>query len=227
MTIVLSTKILDDATLVRARLLNLAVQGVDFIETRAFDFNLVEASSFDTVAFTSANAVKHFFEKAGAASLIKGKSIYALQGRTEDVLTKRGALPKKTAHNAAGLADLILESGSAKSVLHPSGNLRLDRLEMKLGARGVGYIPLLVYKTVFHSDIKVAEPADAVMFYSPSGIESFFVKNDISNKTVCCCIGETTANALKEKRKEANIILPKEPSPVSMIDAIHEHFSSK
>ena len=64
------------------------------------------------------------------------------------------------------------------------------------------------------------EQFDAVLFLSPSGVESFFAANKLKDETVCCCMGTTTASALREKFSTAKIISPKEPSPESMIDAI-------
>ena len=60
----LSTKTLDSDTLAFAQTLNLEVECVDFIETVAAAFNAknMQAQNFDAVAFTSANAVKFFFE---------------------------------------------------------------------------------------------------------------------------------------------------------------------
>lgn len=61
---VLSTKTLDSDTLAYAQTLQLDVQCMDFIETTAFPFKLelFINKNFDALAFTSASAVKFFFE---------------------------------------------------------------------------------------------------------------------------------------------------------------------
>jgi uroporphyrinogen-III synthase len=134
-------------------------------------------------------------------------------------LAKHGISPIAVADNAKQLADLIIANGNVRSVLHICGNLTLDTLQNKLMTEGLSYMQLPVYETTL-CNIELTKPFDAIMFYSPSGVESFFVKNKINIDTLYCCIGLTTAEKLKSINDKVDIILPKHPTPEAMLSAI-------
>lgn len=223
----LSTKTLDQDTLAYAQTLNLAVQCVDFIETTAFPFKFEHLGNrtFDALAFTSANAVKYFFKNKDSASFTKGKKIFAIAGKTQEELLMKGISTDITGASAEELGNAIGLRKAAKNVLHVCGNLRLPVLESKLNEAGILYTDLMVYQTGTKAKKVMDEQLDAILFYSPSGVDSFLLLNDISNETVCCCIGATTAQAIKDRKPSATVILPGEPSPQSMLDSIALYFS--
>lgn len=221
----LSTKTLDSDTLAYAQTLQLDVQCMDFIETTAFPFKLelFINKNFDALAFTSASAVKFFFENKGAASFANNKQVFAIQGKTQEELLARGIQTDISAASAHELAAAIIKSNVAKDVLHICGNLRLPVMEDNMREAGILYTDLMVYQTGTKAK-KVNDAFDAILFYSPSGVESFLVLNNIDNETVYCCIGNTTARELKEKKSTITIILPEQPSPQSMLTAVSNYF---
>jgi uroporphyrinogen-III synthase len=222
----LSTKVLSAELIAEARLKGLEIECLDFIETKSLSFNRkqTEHIEFDTIAFTSANAVQFFFQNPDARVIIGDKQIFALQGKTQSLLNDSGYKAFGTSNHASALADVIIQTGRAKGVLHVCGNLKLSELETKLNSAGIHYFPLLVYETVLLQDVQVKDKFDVIMFYSPSGVESFFSKNTIENQAICCCIGDTTAIALKKRMPEVKVILPLIPSAESMIAAILAHY---
>ena len=224
----LSTKTLDGETLAFAQTLNLDVQCIDFIETTALPFNLDSTGlqTFDAIAFTSANAVKFFFENELASSMINGKAVFALRGKTSEELLARGIKANTDASSANELADEIVSGRVIKSVLHICGNLRLPVLENKLKVAGVDYNNLVVYQTKVLANKKVNQPYEAILFFSPSGVEGFMGSNNFEAETICCCVGQTTANALKEKKSTANLIISNEPSPKAMLTAVADYFNN-
>ena len=221
---VLSTKTLDPDALAYAQTQNLHVQCVDFIETRPVKFTL-PPTNFSAIAFTSSNAVKYFFAEAGSAAHIKNKKVFAIQGKTADELLARGITADITGPSAEELGLAITGSDFTGSVLHICGNLRLPVLENKLKAAGIAYQDMPVYETIL-TRRKINESFDAVLFFSPSGVDGFMAMNDVSDNTLCCCIGSTTAQALKEKRKDANIITSPQPSPVAMLKAVANYWGN-
>ena len=56
--------------------------------------------------------------------------------------------------------------------------------------------------------------ADAILFFSPSGIESYLKDNTITDEK-CFCIGTTTAEALQEITE--NIIIAKQQTVENVI----------
>ena len=221
---VLSTKTLDSDALAYAQTQNLHVQCVDFIETRPLQFTL-PSTYFSAIAFTSSNVVKYFFAEASSAALIKNKKVFAIQGKTADELLARGITADITGPSAEGLGLAITGSNFKGSVLHVCGKLRLPVLENKLSAAGIDYLDLPVYETILNYR-KINEKLDAVLFFSPSGVDGFLAMNDVSDSTLCCCIGSTTAQALKEKRKNATIITSSQPSPVAMLTAVANYWGN-
>ena len=223
---VLSTKTLDSDVLAFAETLNLQVVCMDFIEITAmpFDIKNIDPKNFDTVAFTSANAVKYFFENSESVELIKDKAVFALQGKTGEELLSRGIKANVTGNTAAELADNIIEAKPGKAVLHVCGNLKLPVLENKLKVAGIGYSDLIVYTTVLCNQLKINEVFDAILFYSPSGVEAFFGQNDVGGNTVCCCIGHTTANALRAKKNTVNIITSQQPTSAAMLTVVADYW---
>jgi uroporphyrinogen-III synthase len=62
----------------------------------------------------------------------------------------------------------------------------------------------VVYHT--HTNIQRFESAaDALLFFSPSAVKSHEQLHDLS-KSICFCIGETTARAFEQQPKEIRVV---------------------
>jgi len=76
---------------------------------------------------------------------------------------------------------------------------------------------VVAYETK-HAAIKVPDGVKRVLFFSPSGVESFLSKNT-TDKKVAYCIGETTAN---EARKHfSDVRVAKIPTVESLIESVN------
>ena len=219
---VLSTKILDEKLVDTARDMGMSLDCVEVIGTRVVDFDssALQSDNYDAIVFTSSNAVR----AVTPLSLGEGagvRKIFAVSGKTKDELKKNGIVPEAVADSSEQLAEKIVSEGNIRSVLHICGNLRMDVLEKKLMSAGISYKALVVYETV-PLDNKVDANYDAVMFYSPSGVESFLTKNKLNRDTLYCCIGETTAAKLKGIDGNVNIVVAKEPKPEAMLTVIKQ-----
>jgi uroporphyrinogen-III synthase len=218
---VLSTKLLDDNIINAALDKGITLTCLDFIGARNIDFDLSALGTliYDALVFTSSNAVAGFFKKENIHAAHLSKPIYSLSGKTKDALMQHGLHPIATADNAEALAGIITGNENIRSVLHICGNLALDTLEIRLMMGGLCYAPLVVYETIFAGQA-LDEAYDIVMFYSPSGVESFIQKNALDPYILYCCIGETTAARLKDVNEGIDIILPRQPTPQGMLKAI-------
>ena len=68
---------------------------------------------------------------------------------------------------------------------------------------------------------KIDEKYNGILFYSPTGIESYLKDNETFNN-VAFCIGETTAT---EARKHfEKVIVAKVSTVESVLDAVNEYF---
>ena len=223
---VLSTKILDEKLIATARDMGMSLDCVEVIGTRTLDFDrsALQSDTYDAIVFTSSNAVKAFIpplQRGSGGFDYSHTKVFALSGKTKDELEKNGIAPVGVADNAEQLGDKIIAEGTIRSVLNICGNLRLDALEKKLTAAGISYKELVVYETIA-LDNRVDASYDAVMFYSPSGVESFSTKNKLNQRTLYCCIGEMTAGKLKSIDGNVNIVVAKEPRPEAMLTTIKE-----
>ena len=221
---VLSTKLLGEDIVDSAHKMGISLKCEDFIRIHELDFDISALKSlrYDTMAFTSSNAVNSFFGNEDIESSDYQVPIYALSGKTKEELENYDIVPVAIADNALQLADKILTDKNVRSVLHICGSLRLDVLENKLSEKGVTYIPFTVCETILNSTI-LDDTYDVVMFFSPSGIDSFVMKNELNLRTLYCCIGETTADKLKSINDKLIIIVPVKPSPEAMITMIKNY----
>jgi uroporphyrinogen-III synthase len=81
---------------------------------------------------------------------------------------------------------------------------------------------IVVYRTR-ETPEQMVKHYQAVMFYSPNGVNSFFRVNKIWPHTVLFAIGNTTAMALRTKTQN-EIIIADTPSKENLVDKVIEHF---
>jgi uroporphyrinogen-III synthase len=121
---------------------------------------------------------------------------------------------------ASDLAEIITLIYANESYTFFSGNLRKDTLPKALAEAGIKFNEIQVYKTSL-TPHKIKETVDAILFFSPSGVESYLKENKIKKET-CFCIGETTAEALGKITK--NIVIANQPSIEDVIEDVIEEF---
>ena len=181
----------------------------------------------DYLVFTSKHAVAALISHLGSSGVsLSSKKIFCLSGETRkavDGLKKKEILG--VAANAADLAQLIIQEKPGTSVDFICGTQRRDELPKILNAAGIKVNELKLYETVLTGRL-ISTPYDGVLFFSPSGVESYFQTNKLPKEAVCFCIGQTTANSIKNHTKAA-IIVAKEASQKSMIDAVIDYYPLK
>jgi uroporphyrinogen-III synthase len=224
----LSTKLLNEQTIAYARSLNFDVTCINFIEITPVLWKESDLTDIDCdiVGFTSSSGVKYFLQNPVAREWIKNKDIFAISGKTYEELERHGLSPVITAQNSDTLTEGVIEKKITSCIIHVCGNIRLDTLEQKLTNAGIKYYPLVVYNTKLLTDIHLEEEFDVILFYSPSGVEGYLSANKISDRTICCCIGNTTAGKLRQTVNSSKIIISPFPSPKSMIERAAKYFET-
>ncbi len=179
-----------------------AIQFIEkqFIKTKAIDFKAVDLN--EIVIFTSKNAVKSVL-KNSVAHRLDEKEIICVGQKTKQLLEKNNFKVAYFAHYATDLTLIIKEKYEAKSFTFFSGNLRRNTLPDFLNANKLKWNETVVYETALNP-IKIKEEVNGILFFSPSAIESYLQKNEITTQ-ICFCIGTTTANALENKTKNIQI----------------------
>ena len=210
---ILSTKTLLDNQREALTNANLNVVEVDFIETKsqAFELNGIN----DNLIFTSQNAVQSFLLDPKSEDL-KTKNVFCVGLKTKILLSENGFNVIAYTGYAEDLAEIITLIYANESYTFFSGNLRRETLPQALKEAKIKFNEIQVYETKLTPQ-KIKTPVDAILFFSPSGIESYLKENKIKNET-CFCIGTTTSSALEGITK--NIIIADQPTIEDVIEEV-------
>ena len=192
---------------------NFNVIEVDFIHTKSQAFKLNEIN--DNLIFTSQNAVQSFLLDPKSEDL-KTKNVFCVGLKTKILLSESGFNVIAYTGYAADLAEIITLIYANESYTFFSGNLRRETLPEALKEAKVKFNEIQVYETTLTPQ-KIETSVDAILFFSPSGIESYLKENKIKNET-CFCIGTTTSSALQGITK--NIIIADQPTIEDVIEEV-------
>ena len=192
---------------------NFNVIEVDFIHTKSQAFKLNEIN--DNLIFTSQNAVQSFLLDPKSEDL-KTKNVFCVGLKTKILLSESGFNVIAYTGYAADLAEIITLIYANESYTFFSGNLRRETLPEALKEAKVKFNEIQVYETTLTPQ-KIETSVDAIMFFSPSAIESYLKENKIKNET-CFCIGTTTSSALEGITK--NIVIADQPTIEDVIEDV-------
>jgi uroporphyrinogen-III synthase len=213
---ILSTKVLSPSQRETLENANFSVIEADFIATRNQNFELQEINT--NLIFTSQNAAQSVLLHPKCQEL-KSKNVFCVGIKTKALLEENGFNVIVYVDYAADLAEIITLIYANESYTFFSGNLRKETLPKALKEAKIKFNEIQVYETSL-TPKKVKEAVEAILFFSPSGVESYLKENTIK-KELCFCIGETTAAALPNTVK--NTIVANQPSIEEVIeDAIAE-----
>ena len=178
--------------------------------------------------FTSKNSVKAFANFIAAYKInIDRKSIFfSLSGETQQALADEGFKVAITKDNAAALATEIINTTKEKQFVFFCGDKRRDELPDAINNAGLALKEVVLYKAISQAK-KIEVAYQAILFFSPSAIKSFFLENVLAKSVQCFCIGYTTANALKEHKINNKIKVISYPSQQVMIDEVLQYFNIK
>jgi uroporphyrinogen-III synthase len=198
---------------------NFLVIEEDFIETKIKNFELSKFN--ENLIFTSQNAVQSILNHPKFEDL-KSKNVFSVGMKTKDLLTENGFNVVAYTGYASDLAEIISLVYSNETFTFFCGNLRRDILPETLKENGIIFNEIEVYETNLTSK-KITQKLDGILFFSPSGVESYLKSNTIKEE-MCFCIGETTAEAL-ENKKIKNITIAEKPSVENVIAEVIEYFN--
>ncbi|QOD61909.1 hydroxymethylbilane synthase [Polaribacter haliotis] len=199
----------------------IGIEDSDFIKIR---FNRIPAKvmkkTHENVIITSQNgaeAILNSFTK----DEINFKNIFCVGRRTKKLIERRIGKVKHVAKNALKLAEYIAKETEIKEVSYFCSDLRLDVLPTYLQAHDIVVNEVEAYKTML-SPVKIADDVTGVLFYSPSGIESYLEENNTDK--VAFCIGETTA--VEARKHFQNVQVANMPDVESVLELVNTHFSN-
>ena len=197
---ILSTRPLPKKVTDDAAAQNVIIEELSFIETKSITDESTVARIKDlanqplTVVFTSMNAVEAVASQVNA---IPDWKIYSIGNTTRKLIEEKWGAEKisGTAENAQRLGELLIDDG-VKVAIFFCGNVRRDELPNKIRSEGGRVEELIVYKTE-ETPSAITKEYDAILFFSPSAVSSFFSINKAPSKTELFAIGKTTAETLR------------------------------
>ena len=193
----------------------------DFIEIKNNIFELNQINN--NLIFSSQNAVLSLMEQNGW-EILKTKSVFCVGIKTKDLLELNGFKVDVYMDYASELAEIITLIYNKESYTFLSGNLRMETLPNALKTAGITFNEIEVYQTTLAPfKISQQEKFEGILFFSPSGVESYLTNNKIKNE-ICFCIGTTTAKAL-ELKKIKNIIISETPTIEDVIFEVIQEFN--
>ena len=228
---ILCTRPLDELIIHKAALKSIKVDLGSFIRTENIHSKEIihQIESFQskkiTVIFTSMNAVDAVTKHLNAKPNWK---IFSMGGITKEKVYQffGEASVAATAKNATVLAEKIISniSSATDEVVFFCGDQRLNELPETLAQKGITVNELVVYKTV-QTPKSIVKNYDAVVFFSPSAVHSFFSVNTLPTNTVIFSIGKTTTATIQSYC--SNMIITSEwPGKEQMIDRVMDYFDS-
>lgn len=189
----------------------------DFIKTETIAFDLNQLQEY--LIFTSQNAVHSVLQHPEVAEL-KQKDVFCVGLKTKALLEENGFKVIAYTGYASDLAEIITLVYPKGSYSFFSGNLRKDTLPDALKEVNIPLKEVNVYNTILTPN-KINSKADGILFFSPSGVESYLKDNTITAET-CFCIGTTTAEALDTITK--NIVIANQPTIENTIIQCINHY---
>ncbi len=193
--------------------------GIGFVEYEGIQIeflNNIGKSEIRNAIFTSKNAV---------TSVLKSETsilnCFCVGENTKKLLEENGKKVIETAKNASDLAKIIIKTYKNESFLFFCGNLRRNELPDLLHQNNVHIKEQIVYNTHLNAK-KFDRSFDGVLFFSPSGVQSYVLENTLG-ASVVFCIGNTTASEAKKYTK--NIIIANQPTVENVIVQAAKYFN--
>jgi len=198
---------------------NLNIESSDFIKISLNRLapHLLK-SKMENVVITSKNAVASILNNMSSDQL-KFKNIYCVGRRTKRLVEQKIGKVKYADKNAKKLAEYLVNYIEGTEVTYFCSDLRLDDLPTILEENHIKVNEVEAYSVKFDA-VKVDDTADGVMFYSPSTVKSYMLKNEA--KPIAFCIGETTANEARKYFKDVRVA--KVPTVESVIELVNQHY---
>jgi uroporphyrinogen-III synthase len=171
--------------------------------------------------FTSQHALRFFGENETLSmEKLQQTVAYCIQGTTASQAQKMGFDVRGTAEDASRLAEKIVQA-EVDSVAHVTTQKRLHTMEALLMAAHVHYRAYEVYEKT-DRPIRI-DAFDALLFLSPSQVESFLKMNPLTPEAPVFCIGATTAATVQLKGYQ-HVITARSATLEAILEAVIQYF---
>lgn len=210
---VLSTKKL--ASHQRELLLNAGIGLVEknFISIIPLEFEVERLQ--ENLIVTSQNTMEFLLQKLDF-QLLRERKFFCVGEKTSGLLREKGFQVQEVTHYGSELGKIISEKYSDRRFSFFCGKKRRPELPGSLQENTIKFEEVQLYDTKL-TPTKIERTFKAVLFFSPSAVESYCSVNNLSESTAFC-IGTTTA--AEAKKYTSRIILGAKPTIESVIVAV-------
>lgn len=153
---------------------------------------------------------------------IQIKHCFSVGRKTAAMLRDHGYRVVETTDYGKELAQLLVDRYPQRHFTFFCGSLRLDTIPDVLQSQGVSWEEIKMYEVNLVPK-KIGRTFDGIMFFSPSGVESYMLENTIGT-VVAFCIGDTTAEAVKPYTHR--IVVAHPPTVEDVILQVIEYFKN-
>lgn len=208
MKTILSTKKLNQSQQELVLNAGLALTHYNAITTKPLDFSL-DLNNTTALIFTSQNGVLSFSKQFDSITYLKNIifGIFCVGEKTKNLIQQLGASCLCCANNAYDLGQKIVKNYSHLSFVHITSNKARPELGTILTKNNIRYNKMVAYQTTLITK-RFNSSFDGVLFFSPTGVQSYTNKNKIAGWAFC--IGDTTANEIKKHTNK--YIIAKKPT---------------
>ncbi|GGW38158.1 uroporphyrinogen-III synthase [Arenibacter certesii] len=227
----LSTKIL--STSQKALLSNNQFQLVEYDSLKIDLLHEEIDTSYKHIIFTSQNTVKAYLKNLQNSNNLNGEesistitsqiTAYCVGEKTKALLEEYRIKVVVVTHYGADLSKILVEKFGNESFLFLCGNKRRYEIPTRLKENNIHFKEQVVYENSPNPKAFTAH-FNGILFFSPTGIESYQIKNSIKD-SIAFCIGTTTA--AEAKKHTSNIIIANKPTVESVLEKVVEHYKSK
>jgi len=159
-------------------------------------------SPIRNVIVTSKNTVDSLLTNFSRDEL-RFTNIYCVGRKTKRLIERKIGPVKHVEKDAEHLANYLIEYMDGTEVTYFCSDIRMDTLPGKLEENRIRVHEIKAYQTKL-DPIKLDASIKGVMFYSPSTVQSYLLKNK-ADERIAFCIGETTATEAKKYFKEVKV----------------------
>ncbi len=200
----------------------IGVASSNFITTRnnRLKRNLIK-NPIENVIFTSQNAVDSLLSNFSPVEL-NFTNIYCVGRKTRRIIEKKIGKVTHFENSAEKLANYLSSNLENKNATFFCGNKKREELPLILAKADIKVEEIECYQT-FLTPERVDKNHKGILFFSPSGIESF-LKQNTSGDFVAFCIGKTTANEAKKHFNQVEIA--KIPTVENVLKLVNEYLKN-
>jgi len=192
----------------------------DFIAIR---FNRMKPSilknAHKDIVITSQNGVEALLNNYAPMEL-SFENIYCVGRRTKRLIERKIGKVTHMENSAIELAKHIIRMNDIKELTYFCGSLKQTDFTSLLAEKNIVVDEVEAYRTILN-ERKFEDTFDGILFYSPSGVQSYLESNS-DTKAVAFCIGETTATEARKHFEKVEV--SKLPSIENVIKLVNQHF---